>query len=133
MFLSVYSTSKTYDETFITNYLNINVVPAFKRISGVGDVQVFSARNYSMRIWLQPEKLAAYNLQPSDVMTALNEQSLEAAPGYLGEGSGETFAFKIRYSGRFRTQEQYENIVIKALDNGQFLRLKEIQRGTWSL
>ena len=126
MFMSVYSTSDTYDETFITNYLNINVVPAFKRISGVGDVRVFSARNYSMRIWLKPEKLASYNLQPSDVAAALNEQSLEAAPGYLGEGSGETFTYKIRYSGRFRTQEQYENIVIKALDNGQFLRLKNI-------
>ena len=126
MFLSVYSTSKTYDQTFITNYLNINVVPAFKRISGVGDVRVFSDRNYSMRIWLKPEKLAAYNLQPSDVSAALNEQSLEAAPGYLGEGSGETFSYKIRYSGRFRTQEQYENIVIKALDNGQFLRLRDV-------
>lgn len=126
MFLSVYSTTETYDETFITNYLNINVVPAFKRISGVGDVRVFSDRNYSMRIWLQPQKLAAYNLQPSDVVAALNEQSLEAAPGYLGESSGETFSYKIKYSGRFRTQEQYEDIVIKALDNGQFLRLNDI-------
>ncbi|WP_224488460.1 efflux RND transporter permease subunit [Robertkochia flava] len=126
MFLSVYSTTETYDETFITNYLNINVVPAFKRISGVGDVRAFSDRNYSMRIWLKPEKMAAYNLQPSDIAAVLNEQSLEAAPGYLGESSGETYSYKIRYSGRFRTQEQYENIIIKALSDGQFLRLRDV-------
>jgi HAE1 family hydrophobic/amphiphilic exporter-1 len=79
MFFTVLSENKNYDATFIQNYLNINVLPELKRINGVGDVSVFGAKNYAMRIWLQPEKLAAYNLMPIDVTAAINEQSLEAA------------------------------------------------------
>lgn len=126
MFLTVYSENKDYDATFIQNYLNINVLPALKRINGVGDVTVLGAKNYAMRIWLRPEKLTAYSLMPSDVIMALNEQSLEAAAGSLGQNNAEAFEYVIRYGGRFRTEEQYENIIIKALDDGQFLRLRDV-------
>lgn len=126
MFFTVLSENKDYDATFIQNYLNINVLPELKRISGVGDVSVFGAKNYAMRIWLQPEKLAAYNLMPIDVTTAVNEQSLEAAAGALGQNNAEAFEYVIKYGGRYNTAEQYEEIVIKALDNGQFLRLKDV-------
>ena len=126
MFLTVYSENKDYDATYIQNYLNINVLPALKRINGVGDVSVFGAKNYAMRIWLRPQKLAAYQLMPSDVIAALNEQSLEAAAGSLGQNNAEAFEYVIRYGGRFRTEDQYRDIIIKALDNGQFLRLADV-------
>lgn len=126
MFLTVYSENEDYDATYIQNYLNINVLPALKRISGVGDVSVFGSKNYAMRIWLHPEKLAAYELMPSDVIAALNEQSLEAAAGSLGQNNAEAFEYVIRYGGRFKTEDQYRDIIIKALDNGQFLRLSDV-------
>src|SRR3546814_19203055 len=104
MFLTVLSENKDYDATFIQNYLNINVLPALKRISGVGDVSVFGSKNYAMRIWLQPEKLAAYNLIPSDVTMAINEQSLEADAGSLGQNNPEAFEYVIKYGGRYFTE-----------------------------
>lgn len=126
MFLTVLSENKEYDATYVQNYLNINVLPELKRISGVGDVTVLGAKNYAMRIWLQPEKLAAYGLMPIDVTAAINEQSLEAAAGALGQNNAEAFEYVIKYGGRFNTEAQYEDIVIKALGNGQFLRLKDV-------
>lgn len=126
MFMSFYSTNPDYDETFVQNYLKINVIPEIQRVDGVGNVNVFGSKDYAMRIWLQPEKLAAYSLIPSDVIAVLNEQSLEAAAGSLGENDGEAFSYVIKYGGRFKTQEQYSNIVVKALDNGRFLRLSDI-------
>jgi hydrophobic/amphiphilic exporter-1 (mainly G- bacteria), HAE1 family len=126
MFLTVLSENEEYDATFIQNYLNINVIPALKRISGVGDVNVFGAKNYAMRIWLKPEKLAAYNLMPTDIIAALNEQSVEAAAGSLGQNNAQAFEYVIRYGGKFRTESQFQNIIITALDNGQFLRLKDV-------
>lgn len=126
MFLTVLSENKDYDATYIQNYLNINVLPELKRIRGVGDVNVLGSKNYAMRIWLQPEKLAAYNLMPSDITAAINEQSLEAAAGALGQNSAQAFEYVITYGGRYNTAEEYGNIVIKALDNGQFLRLKDV-------
>ena len=126
MFISMYSENEDYDATFIQNYLKINVIPAVQRISGVGDVSVFSQQDYAMRIWLNPEKLASYGLIPSDVSAALAEQNLEAAAGSLGQNNGESFSYTLTYSGRFRDEAQYSNIVIKALGNGEFLRLKDI-------
>ena len=126
MFVTVLSENEDYDATYIQNYLNINVLPELKRIKGVGDVSVFGAKNYAMRIWLQPDKLSAYGLIPADVIAAINEQSLEAAAGALGQNSGQAFEYIIKYGGRFNTPEQYEDIVIKALGNGQFLRLKDV-------
>ena len=126
MFLTMYSDNPDYDATYIQNYLNINVIPEIQRISGVGEANVFGAKNYAMRVWLQPEKMASYNLIPTDVVAAINEQSLEAAAGALGQNSGEAFEYVIRYPGRFTTAEQYGNIIIKALNNGQFLRVKDV-------
>ncbi|WP_289044576.1 efflux RND transporter permease subunit [uncultured Olleya sp.] len=126
MFISMYSESDNYDATFIQNYLKINVIPAMQRISGVGDVSVFSQQDYAMRIWLKPEKLAAYNLIPSDISAALAEQNLEAAAGSLGQNNGESFSYTLTYSGRFKDEAQYSDIVIKALGNGEFLRLKDV-------
>lgn len=128
MFLSFYSTNPDYDDTFIQNYLKINVIPELQRVNGVGNVNVFGGKDYAMRIWLQPDKLKAYNLIPSDVTAALREQSLEAAAGTLGENNGEAFSYVIKYSGRFKTEDQYSNIVIKALGDGQFLRLKDVAK-----
>lgn len=126
MFLSFYSTNPDYDDTFLQNYLKINVIPELQRVNGVGDVSVFGGKDYSMRIWLNPQKLAAYSLMPSDVVAALKEQSLEAAAGALGENNGEAFSYTIKYSGRYKTEQQYSDIVIKALGNGEFLRLSDV-------
>ena len=126
MFLSFYSESEDYDAVYIQNYMNINVIPQIKRVNGVGDANVFGAKNYSMRIWLDPSKMANYGLVPADVSAAINEQSLEAAAGQLGENSGESFQYIIRYSGKYKTEAEYENIVIKSFDNGQILRLKDV-------
>ncbi|WP_149304312.1 efflux RND transporter permease subunit [Pareuzebyella sediminis] len=126
MFMSVYSTNDDYDDTFIQNYLNINVIPEIQRVNGVGNVNVFGAKEYAMRIWLKPEKLAAYDLLPSDITAALREQSLEAAAGSLGENDGEAFSYVIKYGGRFKTEEQYRDIVIKAMGNGTYLRLGDV-------
>ena len=126
MFLSFYSTNPDYDDTFLQNYLKINVIPELQRVNGVGDVSVFGGKDYSMRIWLNPQKLAAYSLMPSDVVAALKEQSLEAAAGALGENNGEAFSYTIKYPGRYKTEQQYSDIVIKALGNGEFLRLSDV-------
>ncbi|TLP80935.1 efflux RND transporter permease subunit [Maribacter sp. ACAM166] len=126
MYMSFYSSNPDYDDTFIQNYLKINVIPDLQRVNGVGDVSVFGSKDYAMRIWLQPEKLAAYGLIPSDVTAVLKEQSLEAAAGSLGENDGEAFSYAIKYAGRFKTEDQYSNIIVKALDNGRFLRLNDI-------
>ena len=126
MFLSFYSENEDYDAVYIQNYMNINVIPEIKRVNGVGDASVFGAKNYSMRIWLDPAKMANYGLVPNDVTAAINEQSLEAAAGQLGENAGESFQYIIRYSGKYKTETQYEDIVIKSLNNGQVLRLKDV-------
>ncbi|MBU3820477.1 efflux RND transporter permease subunit [Flavobacteriaceae bacterium XHP0103] len=126
MFLSLYSDNEDYDATFIQNYLRINVIPALQRINGVGDVSVFSQQDYAMRIWLKPEKLAAYNLIPSDITAVLKEQNLEAAAGSLGENNGEAFSYVVKYKGRFKEEKQYSDIIVKALDNGELLRLNDV-------
>jgi len=126
MFLSVYSENEDYDAKFVQNYLKINVLPAIQRVKGVGNVQVFGSQDYAMRIWLNPEKLAAYNLMPAEITAALNEQSLEASAGALGQNDGRAFTYTIKYSGRFKTEDQYKDIVIKALGNGEYLRLKDV-------
>lgn len=126
MYASVYSKNPDYDAKFIQNYININIIPELQRIEGVGEVNAFGGNTYSMRIWLHPERLAAYDLQPTDVINAVNEQSREAAAGALGRNVGSAFEYIIRYPGRFKTEQEYENIIIKALDNGQFLRLEDV-------
>src|SRR5690554_1934034 len=126
MFLTVYSENPDYNGTYIQNYLNINVLPELKRINGVGGVNVFGAKDYAMRIWLKPEKLAAYKLEPSDITSAIKEQSREAAAGSLGQNDAQSFEYVLTYSGRYKEASQYENIVIKSLGNGKFLTLKDV-------
>lgn len=126
MYFSLYSENENYDGTFLENYMNINIIPELQRVNGVGEARSFGGRNYAMRIWLQPELMASYNLVPSDVTAALNEQSLEAAAGALGRNSGENFEYVLRYTGRYKTAEEYENIIIKAEEDGRVLRLKDV-------
>ncbi|WP_430971816.1 efflux RND transporter permease subunit [Sunxiuqinia rutila] len=123
---SLYSPDGTYDETFIQNYANINLIPMFKRISGVGEAMIFGAKDYSMRIWLKPDVLAAYKLEPRDVMAALNEQSLEAAPGRFGELNNQTYEYILKYKGKLSQPEEFENIIIRADQDGNILRLKDV-------
>lgn len=128
MFISVYSTNTAFDETFLQNYAKINIYPELQRVNGVGRVSIFGMRDYSMRIWLQPEKLAAYSLNPTDIINSIGEQNVEAAPGKFGDNTGEQFTYTIKYKGKFVEPSQYENIVIKALSDGRILRLKDVAR-----
>lgn len=123
---TVYSEDDKYDQEFLFNYLKINVIPQIKRIGGVGDAQLLGAE-YSMRIWLKPDVMAQYGLMPKDVIAALNEQNIEAAPGQLGENAKDvTFQYMLKYKGRLATPEEFGNIVIRADENGEILRLKTI-------
>lgn len=126
MFMSFFSANPAYDDIFIQNYLNINIIPGLKRIAGVGDASVFGLKDYSMRIWLSPQKLASYGLVPSDVVRAINEQSTQAAPGQLGQNNGEAFQYIIKYSGKYNEVEQYKNIILKAGNDGELLRLNDV-------
>lgn len=109
------------------NYANINLIPEVKRVTGVGDANVMGM-DYSMRIWLKPDIMAQYKLIPNDVVAALSEQNIEAAPGQLGERGKQTFQYTLRYKGRLQQPAEFEEIVIKALENGEVLRLKDIAR-----
>ncbi len=128
MFVAISSKDSTYNETFLQNYIKINLIPQLQRIPGVGDAQVFGARDYSMRIWLKPDRLAANNLTPQDITNAVKDQSLEAAPGRLGESSTQTFEYVLKYKGKLNKNEDYENIIIKANSDGSFIRLKDVAR-----
>ncbi|MGV8136169.1 MAG: efflux RND transporter permease subunit [Mangrovibacterium sp.] len=125
---SIYSADGHFDETFVQNYANINLLPQLKRINGVGEAMVFGAKDYSMRIWLKPDILAAYELVPSDIIAALNEQSLEAAPGRFGELNDQSFEYILKYKGKLSSPQEFENIIIKADQNGNILRLKDVAR-----
>ncbi|HEY4196165.1 MAG TPA: efflux RND transporter permease subunit [Mucilaginibacter sp.] len=128
MVFSINSTSKSFDGTFLQNYANINVIPMLKRVNGVGDVTAFGTQDYSMRIWLKPDAMAAYKLVPDDINNALAEQNIEAAPGKIGENSNQSFQYVLKYKGRLKTPEEYENIIIKATPDGQLLKLKDVAR-----
>ena len=117
-----------YDDEFLTNYNNINIVPAIKRIQGVGDVQSPGLKTYSMRIWLKPDVMKQYGLMPSDISGALAEQNVEAAPGTFGEQSNVAYEYAIRYTGRLKTAEEFGNIIISSDANGQTLKLKDVAR-----
>lgn len=129
MFVGLYSEdSAQYDDVFLENYIKINLIPEIQRIPGVAQAQVFGAKDYSMRIWLKPDRLAANNLSPQDVLNAIRDQNLEAAPGRLGQSSTETFEYVLKYKGKLNQNEDYENIVIKANSDGSVLRLKDLAR-----
>ncbi len=119
--------NKLYDEKFLQNYANINLVPQIKRVPGVGQAQIFGAKDYSMRIWLNPRKMASYGLVPADVRSAIEEQSLEAAPGKLGEESDASLQYVIKYKGKKNLPEQYDNIIVKN-EGENIVRLKDVAR-----
>ena len=117
-----------YDDQFLTNYNNINIVPAIKRIQGVGDVQSPGLKTYSMRIWLKPDVMKQYNLMPSDITGVLAEQNIEAAPGSFGQESNVAYEYAMRYTGRLKTAEEFGNIIISSDRNGQTLKLKDVAK-----
>lgn len=125
--LTLYSTDNSYDQTFINNYFKINIEPRLSRITGVGNVNVMGG-DYAMRIWLNPQVMAQYSLVPDDVISALGDQNVEAATGTLGEDSENTYQYTLKYRGRYETSEEFGNIVIKSLANGEVLRLKDIAK-----
>lgn len=127
MIFGLYSPKGTYDETFLTNYLNINVKPQLQRISGVGEVNVMGG-DYAMRIWLKPDVMAQYELEPADVEAALSSQNIEASIGSIGEDSKNVYQYTLKYRGRLEKEKEFENIVIKAFDDGRVVRLSDIAK-----
>ncbi|MBO7601705.1 MAG: efflux RND transporter permease subunit [Bacteroidaceae bacterium] len=127
LIFSLFDESDTHTTEFIENYASINILPEIQRIKGVGDTQVMGV-DYSMRIWLKPEIMSQYGLMPSDITNALSEQNVEAAPGQFGVQGNQTYQYTIRYKGRLQTPEEFEDIVLKSLDDGSLLRMKDVAR-----
>ena len=125
--LGLYSPNGTYDLAFLNNYFKINIEPRLSRVPGVGEVDVWGS-NYSMRIWLDPAKMAQHHLMPSDITAVLAEQNIESPAGTLGEESDNTFQYVLKYRGRYEEEADYENLVIRAEADGSVLRLKDVAR-----
>ena len=123
--LTLSSPDESFNQEFIENYMAINVIPDIKRIAGVGDAMALGA-DYSMRVWLKPDKMAEYGLQPSDVAQALADQNVEAAPGQFGERGNQSFQYVLKYKGRLVTAEEFESIILRADNNGRTLRLSDV-------
>ncbi len=123
--LALYSPDDSFDESFLCNYMKINIEPRLSRIAGVGEVSVLGA-DYSLRIWLDPGKMAKYGLVPSDITAVLSEQNLEAPTGTLGAESKNTFQYVLKYRGRYEQETDYANMVIRSLPSGEVLRLKDV-------
>lgn len=120
---------EAYDQIFMTNYAQINIIPELKRIPGVGQAQLFGgSKDYSMRVWLNPNQMASYKLTPAEVMAAIQDKNIEAAPGKFGENSHEAFEFVIKYKGKLNQPDDYENIIIRANADGSVLRLKDVAK-----
>jgi HAE1 family hydrophobic/amphiphilic exporter-1 len=128
MVLLLHSSDSAYNETFLNNYAKINIIPEIQRVPGVGQASVFGSKDYSMRIWLKPDRLVANNLSPQEVLGAIRDQNLEAAPGSFGQGSKEKFEYVLKYKGKLNRNEQYEDIILKANADGSSVRLKDVAR-----
>jgi hydrophobe/amphiphile efflux-1 (HAE1) family protein len=129
LYLNIMSKDSTADEEFIYNFTDINILQELKRINGVGLVDIMGARDYSMRVWLKPDKLLTYTISTEEIIAALRRQNIEAAPGVTGENSGKDKQAKqyvLKYTGKFNTPEQYRNVVLRANDDGSLLRLKDV-------
>lgn len=125
MVIGMYDPEDRYTTQFIDNYMSINILPQIKRVPGVGDAMAFGA-DYSMRIWLKPDVMAQYKLMPSDITAALAEQNIEAAPGQFGEQGNQSFQYVLTYKGRLQKEAEFEDIVLRATDDGEILRLKDV-------
>src|SRR6218665_1132235 len=131
LYVNLYSDDPKANQKFLFNFADINLLSELKRVKGVGEADILGTREYAMRVWLKPDRMTAYNISADEVMEALSSQSLEASPGKTGESSGkrsQAFEYVLKYSGRFTTKEQYENIVVKANANGELLRLKDVAK-----
>lgn len=129
MYVNLYSKDPNADQKFLFNFADINLLSELKRVNGVGFADILGNREYAMRVWLKPDRMLAYKISADEVMDALSKQSLEASPGKTGESSGkrsQTFEYVLKYSGRFTTKQQYENVVVRASPNGELLRLKDV-------
>lgn len=124
----IYSTDSAFDETFLQNYAKINIIPELQRVPGVGQAMVFGAKDYSMRIWLNPDRLTANNLSPTDVLNAIRDQNLEAAPGRFGQSSSASFEYILKHKGKLSKNADYENIILKSSPDGSAVRLKDVAR-----
>ena len=123
--LALYSPDGTFDQKFLTNYMKINIEPRLSRIAGVGEVDIHGA-DYSLRVWLDPGRMAQYGLMPSDIRRVLEEQNLESPAGTLGAESDNTFRYTLKYRGRYENESDFENLVIRALPDGSVLKLKDV-------
>jgi len=128
LIFALYSDNPAYDQTFLQNYALINITPQLQRVQGVGGADAFGSRTYSMRIWLKPDVMAVYGLTPSAVSSALSDQNIEAAPGQFGESGHQSFQYVIKYTGKLKSVAEFENIIIKTIGKGQYLRVKDIAR-----
>lgn len=126
MMCGFFSENDAYDETFIENYLKINIIPVLLRVEGVGDASAFGTHDYSIRIWLRPDDMQKNKLVPNDITAALAEQNIEAAPGKFGENSQQAFQYTMKYKGRLKDITEYEDIVIKTSSSGEKLTLKDV-------
>ena len=126
LYAAIFSKSEQYSDTYVQNYLEINVKPELERINGVANVNAFGSKEYAMRVWIDPAKMANYNLNADEVIAAINQQSQEAAAGSLAQNAGKSFEYVITYKGRLKTAEEYGNIIIKTLDNDKHLRVKDV-------
>lgn len=127
MFIALYSENPEYDAKFLQNYADINITPQIKRISGVGDASIFGSQNYSMRVWLNPDAMASYQVSVAEVNAAIADQNINAAPGSLGANSDQAMQYTLRYTGRFQSVEEFENIIVRS-QNGQILYLKDVAK-----
>jgi hydrophobic/amphiphilic exporter-1 (mainly G- bacteria), HAE1 family len=129
LYVNLFSTDKSADQKFLFNYADINILSELKRVDGVGVADILGNREYAMRVWLKPDRMLAYKISADEVMEALAQQSLEASPGKTGESSGkrsQSFEYVLKYPGRFTTEAQYGNIVLRSTPNGEILRLKDV-------
>lgn len=124
----IYSTDSAFDETFLQNYAKINIIPELQRVPGVGQAMVFGSKDYSMRIWLNPDRLTANNLSPTEVLNAIRDQNLEAAPGRFGQSSTASFEYILKHKGKLSKNSDYENIILKSSPDGSAVRLKDVAR-----
>ncbi|QEE50840.1 efflux RND transporter permease subunit [Flavobacterium alkalisoli] len=131
MYVNLYATGKNMDEKFLYNYANVKMLPEINRIKGVARSQILGSRTYAMRIWLNPDRMRAYNVSVDEVMEALGEQSIVGRPGRIGQSSGiqaQSLEYVLTYKGRYSEPEEYNNIIIRANAEGEAIRLKDIGR-----
>lgn len=125
LFISLSSDNPDYNAEFVQNYANINIIPQIKRVYGVGDATIYGAKDYSMRVWLKPDLMSSYKISPEEVIAALQDQNIEAAPGEIGQNSDQTFQYTLKYTGRLKSEEEFGNIIVRSND-GHILKVKDV-------